>query len=556
MHERFNPGERLRLLNGKSSYDHKNGSEDSHDQDPDLDPWEPPTPLEDVERPPFPIEELAPFGPFGPFSRSLSEFTQTPVDLAATTALGTLSAAAGNKFEVEVEPGYIEPTNLFLLSLLPSGLRKSAVFRAANVPVVAWERTRNTSENKDLAVWESRRRVKEASLRAMEATLAAPDKRRPKDARPINVDDLALQADALARELASDRSPRVTRVVVDDITPERIASLLAEQDGSAAVMSPEGGFFGNIGGRYSDIPSLETMLKAHARDDIRVDRQGRSGETVPRPSLTICISAQPELAAELGKIPGFRGKGGAARFLVSIPRSNLGGRKPSGLPMPADVVAAWARFITGVLDIPTRARDEHDGFPVPYRLTLSKEAWSAHLRFREEIEPELGEFGYLGDLSDWASKLPGAVARIAGLLHIAGTPQDSAPQYHPISGSTMQAAIRIAEYLIGHAFIFFDAMASDDGSELSAARIVLEELQDMAQAAQSLSVSRRDLQRRLRKRSRFKESKSLDAPLERLETHGFIQITTDRTGGRPSKTIHLNPIAKKAQKAQKAGSVA
>ncbi len=118
----------------------------------------------------------------------------------------------------------------------------------------------------------------------------------------------------------------------------------------------------------------------------------------------------------------------------------------------------------------------------------------------------------------------------------------------------MQTAITIAEYFINHAFIFFDAMASDDRGELSAARILLEELRDMTDAAQSLSVSRRDLQRRMRKRSRFKESKSLDAPLARLESHGFIQVTEERTGGRPSKTLHLNPLVKKAQKAQKAGS--
>jgi hypothetical protein len=390
--------------------------------------------------------------------------------------------------------------------------------------------------------------VNEAKLRAMEATLATPTKKRLKDAPPINIEDLELEAEALARELATDRPPRVTQVVVDDITPERIASLLAEQDGAAAVMSPEAGFFGNIGGRYGDIPSLETMLKGHACDDIRVNRQGRTGETVPRPSLTVCISAQPEVAAELGKIPGFRGKGGAARFLVSMPKSNIGYRKPSGTPIPSDVADDWVRCITRVLEMVPAGRDPYDGYPVPHRLRLTPEARAQHVQFREEIEPELGELGFLADVSDWASKLAGAVARIAGLLHVAS---HANPQDHLISQQTITAAIEIAEYFTSHAFLFFDAMASDDGSELSAARIVLEELHQMARDAGTLRISRRDLNRRLRKRSRFKESSALDAPLERLESHGFVQITTDRTGGRPSKTIHLNPLGQKAQKAQK-----
>ncbi len=546
--------ERYRRVMGENTS--ANGQHDPDDQGPVLDPWEVPTPLDDTERQAFPIEAMAPFGPFGPFSLGLADFTQTPIDLAATTALGTLSAAAGGKFEVEIDPGYIEPVHLFILSLLQSGSRKSAVFRGCTTPIVAWERDRNAEKLREFAVWESRRRINQAKLKGMEATLSSPDKRRSKTGPLPNLDDLALQADALARELASDRPPRVTRVVVDDITPERIASVLAEQDGSVAVMSPEGGFFGNIGGRYSDIPSLETMLKAHAGDDIRVDRQGRAGETVPRPALTVCISAQPEVAAELGKIPGFRGKGGAARFLVSMPKSNLGHRRVSVPPMPPATAAAWARCITRVLEMTPAGRDQYDGYPVPHRIRLSDQARAEHLRFREEIEPELSEFGYLGDLSDWASKLAGNAARIAGLLHIASTPEGQAPQNRPISVETMRSSIMVCEYFISHAFIFFDAMASDDGSETSAARIVLEELRDMAQAAQAPRVGRRDLQRRLRKRSRFKESKSLDAPLERLENHGFIQITTERTGGRSSKTIHINPLAQKAQKAQKPGSVA
>jgi hypothetical protein len=513
--------------------------------------WAAPSPLEDVERLPFPIDALAPFDPFEPFSLGLAEATQTPIDLPATVALGTLSAAAGGKFEVEVEPGYIEPANLFLLSLLPSGHRKSAVFRASNAPIVAWERDRNSSELKDKAVWESRRRVNEAKLKGMEATLATPNRKRGVDAIPINIENLELEAEALAREIAADRPPRVTQIVIDDITPERIASILSEQDGAAAVMSPEGGFFGNIGGRYSDIPSLETVLKAHAGDDIRVSRQGRAGESVPRPSLTVCICAQPSVAGELGKIPGFRGKGGAARFLVSIPKSNLGQRKPSGTPIPVDVAAAWARCVTRVLEMTPASRDEYDGYPIPHRLRLSDEARAAHVQFRIDIEPELGEFGLLADMSDWASKLAGGVARIAALLHIT---RHTDPQKHLITHETMKAAVEVAEYFISHAFLYFDAMAENDGSELSTARVVLEEIQRMAGDAQGLSVGRRALHQRLQKRTRFKKASTLDTPLERLEDHGFIRITTDQTGGRPSKTIHLNPLGIKGQKVQKVGA--
>lgn len=512
------------------------------DEDIILDPWSEPIPLDDDTRKAFPIDVLAPFGSMAAFVTSLAEFTQTPVDLPAVTALGTLSAAAGGKFEVEVEPGYVEPANLFLLNLLPSGLRKSAVFRSCTAPILAWERERNDRETKDLAVWQSRRRVNEAKLKAMETALVSANKKASSVVFPDDIQRMELETEALVRELAADKPPRVTQIIADDITAEKLAGLLADQEGSLAVMSPEGGFFGNIGGRYSDLPALETMLKGHAADGIRVNRQGRSGEIVPRPCLTVCISAQPDVAAELGKIPGFRGKGGAARFLVSMPKSNLGQRKPSGIPIPVQVERDWATCITRILDMNAASRDDHDGYPIPHRLRLTDGARLQHVQFRQEAEPELGELGFLADLADWASKLSGAVARIAGLLHVAIHPD---PHMHRISEATMDAAINIAEYFIDHAFLFFDAMANDDGSTLSVARIVFNELCEMADYAKTDNVSRRDLNRKLRKRSRFKESSSLDIPLARLEENGFIQIVNASTGGRPSKQIYINPLARK-----------
>lgn len=539
--------EKIRRLNLLGT----NGQHDSTEDEP-LEAWETPMPLEDAPRPAFPLDVLEAFAPFAPFAQALSVFTQTPIDLPATVALGTISAALGGKFEVEVEPGYYEPTNLYILSLLQSGTRKSAVYRESNAPILSWERACNPGERQNRAVWESRRRVDEAKLKTMEATLAAPE-RKTKSASPVNIPDLELQAEALARHLAADRPPRLTQIVADDVTAERLAGLLAEQDGSVAVMSAEGGFFGNIGGRYNEMPALDTMLKAHAGDNIRVDRQGRAGEIVPRPALTICIAAQPEIASELGKIPGFRGKGAAARFLVSMPESNLGRREVSVPPVPTDITTAWARCVTRLLEMGPATRDADDGYPIPHRLRLTPLAHQIHIAFREDIEVSLGRHGYLADITDWASKLAGAAVRIAGLLHIISTPENQQPQDRLISEATMQSAIDIADYFTEHALMFFDALAGEDGGAISAAQIVLEELQMMATDSghEAFTVSRRNLHNRLRKRKQFKKITDLDEPLERLESHGFVQMSTERTGGRPSKIIHFNPYAQKAQKAQK-----
>src|SRR5689334_24294687 len=42
-------------------------------------------------------------------------------------------------------------------------------------------------------------------------------------------------------------------------------SIVAEQRGPIGIMAPEGGFFGNIAGRYSSgMPNMEYVLRGHA----------------------------------------------------------------------------------------------------------------------------------------------------------------------------------------------------------------------------------------------------------------------------------------------------
>jgi hypothetical protein len=98
----------------------------------------------------------------------------------------------------------------------------------------------------------------------------------------------------------------------------------------------------------------------------------------------------------------------------------------------------------------------------------------------------------------------------------------------------MIAALVVANYLNGHARVFFE-LAGDDGAATSAAKSVLDELRSMTADAGggAFRVSRRPLYERLRSRKQFKKTAALDAPLERLVLHNFVQITDGPTGERP-----------------------
>src|SRR5258708_4602335 len=61
------------------------------------------------------------------FIDAVAGATETPRELAAMMELGTIATALQRKFIVQVQPGYVEPFNLWCTPALPSGNRKTQV---------------------------------------------------------------------------------------------------------------------------------------------------------------------------------------------------------------------------------------------------------------------------------------------------------------------------------------------------------------------------------------------------------------------------------------------
>jgi hypothetical protein len=88
------------------------------------------------------------------------------------------------------------------------------------------------------------------------------------------------------------------------------------------------------------------------------------------------------------------------------------------------------------------------------------------------LEPQLGQGGALEAIADWASKLAGATARVAGILHVATGIAAGTSILAVIPAATTAAAIRLAkEYLVPHALAAFGLMTEDH--QIDEARRVL-----------------------------------------------------------------------------------
>ena len=478
--------------------------------------WDAPVPL--GARPPLPA---FPVGIFPAWLReeitALTEFAQVPVDLPAVISLSVLAAAAGGRAVVEIRGSWREPLNLYTLATLPPGSRKSAVFAELTGPLLNTEHA---------MAQDARARITEAE------TQRAIADRRAAHARELagRADDDNKTAEAISAAMLAEAItvPVMPRLIADDVTPEAAATLLAEQGGRLAVLSAEGGCFATLSGRYSNTPNLEVFLKGHSGDMLRVDRKGRPPEHIAHPALTLGLAIQPQTLRDIASMPGFRGRGLLARILYSLPPNTVGTRKIRTDPIPEHIRAAYEENLRAL--VLTLAEWED-----PAVLMLTPEAAEQLLTAAEVLEPRLGPDGDLGHVADWASKLIGAEARIAGLLHLAANLRDGWGK--PVSAATMEAAVRAGEYFIAHALAAFDGMGADP--LLEDARHAL----TWIARNQEKTFTKRALFRA--EQSRFRKITELDPVLAILEQHGYIRLAEqpDRSGpGRkPSPEYAIHP---------------
>jgi hypothetical protein len=456
----------------------------------------------------------------------VAEASQTPADLPGCVALACLATAAGGRAIVNVHNDWIEPVNLYIAVALPPASRKSAVFKTMTAPLYIAEETlqRNTAEDRHRAqITASAARAKAAeAARIAEATYGTE-----------HGEDAINEASAAAVLADQLEVPPAPRLIADDTTPEAAASLLAQQGGRIAVLSAEGGIFAILAGRYSGTPNLDVFLKAHAGDKLRIDRKGRDPEFVDHPALTLGVAVQPSVFAELATSPGFRDKGLLGRILYSLPANTVGSRKIDPDPGPETVKHAYAANLESIV---LSLADWTD----PARLQFSPDAIEVIKQHADAHEPRLHpETGDLAPIADWAGKYIGAIARIAGLLHLAGHMRDGYTT--PIALDTINAAAQLGHYFLNHALAVFDLMGTDP--DIDNARHILAWITRTAAA----SFTRRDVFAALRS-NRFRKATDLDPALELLTAHGYLRQQLDArprpAGGRPpSPAYEVHPNA-------------
>jgi hypothetical protein len=495
--------------------------------------WEPPVKFDEFPAEPFPVDCLP--DAVRNHVKELSTEMQVPPDLPAMIDLTVAGAAASRFVRIKVRDNWSETTNNYSVIAMGPGNRKSQTYTRCVEPLEREQRKRQEDAQRPIAEAKANLRKLESRFEYLIKAVA----KKPDPVQEAQIPQLAVEISAA--KLAMPVSPRL---VCDDITPERLKTMLAEQGGRIALLSSEADCFDLISGRYQNgSVNLDAFLKGWSGDTMHVDRESRTETdhrprtvSVERPALSLCLTTQPFTFRQLGSKREFKGRGLIARLLMILPDDWVGKRTIRPKPMQAVTQETYR------LAIETLSRIQYDDDNKERWLELAKDADKALEDFEREIEPLLGEDGELRWIGDWANKLCGVVCRFAGILHLLAN-SNTLTWPGLIDGKTMRDAIQIGRYLISHAKRVSDLMQADENT--LAAKHLLRWIENHAVNSDSQQFSRREAHRGLHRR--FSKVEELDPAFRLLEDNGYIRRVTTTKGSR-SQVWDIHPDFQNSRK--------
>jgi hypothetical protein len=159
--------------------------------------------------------------------------------------------------------------------------------------------------------------------------------------------------------------------------------------------------------------------------------------------------------------------------------------------------------------------------------------------FKAGLEPRLGAGGDLQAIADWGNKLPGALARIAGVLHV-GELGSEAALGQPIPGETLRRAAQVGNYAVEHARAAFGLMGADATTALA------KHIWARTLHSEDGPVTKHAIHRAMQ--SRVQRAAELDLALDVLVERGLFREVEAPGPGRPGRppgpAFEINPRAR------------
>lgn len=250
--------------------------------------------------------------------------------------------------------------------------------------------------------------------------------------------------------------PREARLLVSDVTVEKLAALLGENALGLLVVRDElaglvNSFNRYAGGKGSDLQSWLSMNDGGA---LLVDRKTDGSTFVERASVSLLGTIQPfTLQQVFGQVE--REAGLLARVLLACPPD-----RPAlwtDEELPEDIVSEWRELLAALLALEP-ARDDA-GRPRPRFIGMAGDAKRMFVSWHDRHAREVADLGDDHLRAHW-SKLKGACARIALLFSCAEAVGGT--NVSAVSLDGIKRAIEITEWLKQESLRIYTRLGESD----------------------------------------------------------------------------------------------
>lgn len=452
---------------------------------------------------PFPVNSLP--APIARFVQAVAESTSTDPSWAALAALAVIAGCIGNRVSIILKKGWVEPAIFWAALVGKSGSAKSVVLRLVRRPLVELFKR----ERESLA-----RLMNEYAVQMERHHLAMQMWKSEQKSGPAT--DPPLEPE----------KPRERRVLVSDITVEKIAPLLNENPMGLLNIHDELAKWVNSFNRYASGKGsdLQSWLSMNDGNELVVDRKTDGSTFVERASVSIGGTIQPyTLARVFGTME--RETGLLARIHLAYPADRIA--LWSEAELSDDVVDEWRELLDSLLALEP-LRDDDGGWR-PRLIGLAPEAKKLFIEWHDCHVREVAELHDDHLRAHW-SKLKGTCARIA--LLFACTEVVGGQNLTAVPADCIARAIEVTEWLKHESARIYALMSdSEENKELLALEQWIERRGGV--------VTVRDLTHNLtRFRGNAKAARSALDVLVNSQVGHWVSITSKK-GGQPTERFEL-----------------
>lgn len=389
---------------------------------------------------PLPVAHL---GPLREATQAIADLTQSPIEIGFQSLLAVSSLAVQSHANAETLAG-TTPTSLFLLTVAPSGERKSACDKLASKSVHRWEEDQYPAYLRRVKAYEFEVEVHGRLQHKAVKTRVGGD------------GGEVIESDVIEEPIA----PVIPRKVLSDVTSEGILHHHEEGDPSVGIFSDEGGQFfgGHAMSKENQLKSSAAFSRMWDGSPLNRTRGGQSLATFRHRRGCLHLMLQPGVAEGVFGNEIMRDQGFLSRCLIAQPNSKIGTRfiteteaEASKRLIAQEKLAEFHAKIYALLSLPP-STTENPRELTPRTLTLSSGARSILVAFANEVERQQAKDGDLASITGFASKAAEQAARIAGVFALLTDPDACA-----LEPSVMLDAVELTAWYLSEAQRALDA---------------------------------------------------------------------------------------------------